>query len=558
MSKSRVLAVAAAAFALFLAGGCQFLRGYAEGSSATMPEYRHSDATGFYRLLFEDFQSLNTDTMRRSAVPWKVLGAGLVRVQQMQDPSLEVNEATFMALLRRRFGFVMPERIANWPGPEPQPELDRPAGIVTGTVRRALPSVAFEVVNTGCSTCHAANLYDAQGNPTRELWVGLPSSSINVDRYAREAYAAMKWAAGHPRETLQTIRIMFPDVSRTELDSIRRFYLPQLRKRIAQLEATIASFTPYSNGSPGIANGAATIQLYLGVIGTDRWHHEQTAFAAIPELGGLEWRRSILSDGVYAPPGWEHFGPLGDEARGEAHRKGMAGVVSLVTVGTLGVSPEVAVSNRHRMRDVIDYVFDRYRSPAFPGPIDPALARAGQAIFERDCAFCHGTYAETPRGWELASFPNRLVEQEHMNTDPTRWQMVSDSLQKRLMKTELRRILDTHRGGGYVAPPLTGLWATAPYLHNGSVPTLWHLMHPEQRPARFQVGGHKLDWERMGIAGDVDENGVYVYPVGYAPWSLPEVYDTTAPGRGNHGHDRPFQTLSEDEKRQLLEFLKLL
>jgi hypothetical protein len=57
--------------------------------------------------------------------------------------------------------------------------------------------------------------------------------------------------------------------------------------------------------------------------------------------------------------------------------------------------------------------------------------------------------------------------------------------------------------GGYVAPILNGVWATAPYLHNGSVPTLWHLMHPESRPCRFEVGGHKLDSTKVGIAGKV-------------------------------------------------------
>jgi mono/diheme cytochrome c family protein len=534
------------------------LSGYAEGSSETMPDYRHSDDLGFYRLLFEDFQSLDTDAMQRSAVPWKVLGAGLVRVRQAEDPSLPTTEAAMVGLMSQRFGFVVPERVANWPAGSPQPVFERPAGIVSGTVSRSLPEVAFEVANTGCTTCHSANLYDAEGNPTRALWVGLPSSSINMERYARDAYAAMKWAARNPRETLQTIEVMFPGTSATEIKSIRKYYLPQLKKRIGKLERTIDNFTPYSNGSPGIVNGAATIQLYLGVIGVDRWHGEQVAFASVPDLGGLRWRRSILSDGVYAPRGWEHFGPLGAEAQGEAHRNGMAGVVGLVTLGTLGVRPEVAVSNRGRMRDIIDFVFDRYQPPPFPGPVDRELARTGHGVFERACSSCHGTYEETERGWRLASFPNQLVEQAYMGTDATRWQMVSDYLQERFRKTALAKIIDLRRGGGYVALPLTGLWATAPYLHNGSVPTLWHLMHPEERPARFQVGGHRLDWTRMGIDGEGDASGVYAYPAGYAPWSLPEVYDTTSPGRGNGGHVRPFQGVSEEEKRQLLEFLKLV
>ena len=109
-----------------------------------------------------------------------------------------------------------------------------------------------------------------------------------------------------------------------------------------------------------------------------------------------------------------------------------------------------------------------------------------------------------------------------------------------------------------MAPILSGLWATAPYLHNGSVPTLWHLMTPESRPARFQVGGHALDFGLMGIAGAADAEGTYRYPAGSAPWSVPEVYDTRQPGMGNGGHEESFSDLAEAEKRALIEYLKTL
>jgi hypothetical protein len=89
------------------------------------------------------------------------------------------------------------------------------------------------------------------------------------------------------------------------------------------------------------------------------------------------------------------------------------------------------------------------------------------------------------------------------------------------------------------------------------VPTLWHLMHPEARPARFQVGGHALDFTRVGIAGS-ERDGTYAYPAGYTPWTLPDLYDTALPGHANTGHTRPFQNMSEEEKAALLEFLKLL
>src|SRR5258708_2396094 len=60
--------------------------------------------------------------------------------------------------------------------------------------------------------------------------------------------------------------------------------------------------------------------------------------------------------------------------------------------------------------------------------------------------------------------------------------------------------------GGYVAPPLNGIWATAPYLHNGSVPTLWHLLHPAQRPAVWKRTEDDYDQARVGLEVTTFEN----------------------------------------------------
>lgn len=110
----------------------------------------------------------------------------------------------------------------------------------------------------------------------------------------------------------------------------------------------------------------------------------------------------------------------------------------------------------------------------------------------------------------------------------------------------------------YAPPPLHGVWSMAPYLHNGSVPTLWHLLTPDARPARFWVGGHALDLEKVGIAGQLAPDGTWDYPAGYIPWSEPKLYDTREPGRSNAGHAAQGAGLLDDEKRDLIEYLKTL
>jgi hypothetical protein len=83
-------------------------------------------------------------------------------------------------------------------------------------------------------------------------------------------------------------------------------------------------------------------------------------------------------------------------------------------------------------------------------------------------------------------------------------------------------------------------------------------MHHDQRPKQFLVGGHRLDFARVGIDGAIDDRGVMVYPASYVPWCTPSLYDTSLPGLGNSGHEREFRSMTEDEKEALLEYLKLL
>ena len=98
----------------------------------------------------------------------------------------------------------------------------------------------------------------------------------------------------------------------------------------------------------------------------------------------------------------------------------------------------------------------------------------------------------------------------------------------------------------YKARPLDGIWATAPYLHNGSVPTLHDLMLPEdQRPTKFAVGQLEYDPVKVGYIHDPEDQ------------RAPFVFDTSLPGNSNQGHNFA-ANLNEDERWALVEFLKTL
>jgi mono/diheme cytochrome c family protein len=191
------------------------------------------------------------------------------------------------------------------------------------------------------------------------------------------------------------------------------------------------------------------------------------------------------------------------------------------------------------------------KAPQYPWPIDKALAARGLSVFINNCARCHGSYGPGGR------YPEETVELRQIGTDPLRIEAFSRDFRQHLGEGwfgeygKLKTILDPK---GYVAPPLDGVWATAPYLHNGSVPTLADLLNPDQRPKA---------WRRTPDGYDQQKVGIEVETLAEAPNStgagvVRNYYDTSLPGLGNGGHRFPPRPLSERDRKALLEYLKTL
>ena len=193
--------------------------------------------------------------------------------------------------------------------------------------------------------------------------------------------------------------------------------------------------------------------------------------------------------------------------------------------------------------------------PKWPHAIDTALADRGRAVFAAHCGTCHGSYG--PDG----SYPDRVLAIEEVGTDRVRLDSLTAKERGDLNASWFGHFGDDGRGledrataTGYVAPPLDGIWATAPYLHNGSVPTLWHLLHPAERPVVWRRSPAGYDTSRVGL--EVEE--LTAMPEGKI---LPSVrrgyFDTRRPGKSAAGHDFP-DALTEDDKAAVLEYLKTL
>jgi hypothetical protein len=192
------------------------------------------------------------------------------------------------------------------------------------------------------------------------------------------------------------------------------------------------------------------------------------------------------------------------------------------------------------------------------GRLDPARIERGGRLFARECQGCHGPTGLVVPLAEVRTDGNRArsfgAEVEGLPFPAALQDLLSRVKQRAYaregMKAEEIQALDPgliywRAPEGYVARPMNGIWATPPYLHNGSVPTLWHLLQPASaRPARFPIGQHEYDPEKVG----------YVTEVSGTPRFL---FDVSMPGNGNGGHEYG-TALSDEEKRDLLEYLKSL
>lgn len=214
----------------------------------------------------------------------------------------------------------------------------------------------------------------------------------------------------------------------------------------------------------------------------------------------------------------------------------------------------------------------RLKSPAWPvdlfGKLDGAKVNAGKTLFEEHCAKCHRPEMINASDVPLAS----IYPLSEIGTDPNRLRnylkpLDGKSFAEALQATsqayldaanrdsgvspeEAVKLSEGHPNSwrntdGYAARSLAGIWSTAPYFHNGSVPTLWHVLSPQtNRPRKFSVGSSRYDPEKVGFVFEVSD-------------SSPFLFDTTVSGNSNSGHE--FGTgLSDTEKSSLIEFLKSL
>jgi mono/diheme cytochrome c family protein len=198
------------------------------------------------------------------------------------------------------------------------------------------------------------------------------------------------------------------------------------------------------------------------------------------------------------------------------------------------------------MPDVLAYIYS-LQAPKYPKTIDQSLAGKGKTIFERNCSDCHGTYGAN------STYPNLLIPESIIKTDSFLYKSNYSNPQfvnwfNKSWFTKGDHPAELVPFNGYIAPPLDGIWITAPYLHNGSVPTLEALLNSKLRPQFWS-----RDFEHPQY--DYDNPG-WKYKAEEKPLNT-STYNTNLPGYGNYGHYFG-DDLTNEERKAVIEYLKTL
>ena len=209
-----------------------------------------------------------------------------------------------------------------------------------------------------------------------------------------------------------------------------------------------------------------------------------------------------------------------------------------------------------RIHEPLNPFINNLPAPPYPfRSVDLARAREGKGVFRENCASCHRSRNETiyPAA-KLGVDPNRT----RVNTSVSRyglaalvteacqiyglnnkgqsgadWCVPPGSWQERLdeyFRDTPRRVVEGTNG--YKADMLHGIWAQAPYLHNGSVPTLGQLLCPATRPQRFLRGNLRYDEALVGFEWADRPTARY----GPNEILLVKEFDTAVAGKANSGH----------------------
>ena len=400
-----------------------------------------------------------------------------------------------------------------------RPLFDTPVGFA-----RRRTSGQVELISVNCASCHSSTY---RGSPTeeRKLLLAMPAHRLDLLSYFKFLIDCAK----DPRFTVD--RLMAKIEAKGGLDPIERQvyrFIAIYRTREELLRVAGRSKRLFENPS-----GVGRIDTF-------------TPYKLIqfnyrdPEL--------LRAGNTDLPSIWNQEPRVGMQLHWDGNNTSVHERNISAAIGA-GASPTSI--DLPRMKRIEDWLLT-LPPPKWPADwkLNKALADKGRPLYLEYCANCHGMPEENFKGRKVGTVvPKTLIGTDEERLLSYTYDFMSN--QYSLGTDQDWRFKHFRKTNGYANQPLDGVWARAPYLHNGSVPTLRDLLEPsDKRPKTFWKGNDVVDQVRVGFVWDKETQGNETF----------EKFDVSKPGDRNIGHEgRAYGTeLSDQDKDALVEYLKTL
>ena len=386
-------------------------------------------------------------------------------------------------------------------------------------------TIGFPRVGVNCAMCHAAT-FRAKPDDVPTIYPAAASHQTGAQEYVRFLVAC----ARDPRFTADTI--LAEIAKNTQLSFVDRLLyraviIPGARRRILRLQDDDSWTLTRPDWGRGRNDAFNTVKFTI----LRQPFDDSVGTADMMPLWNLHRREGTSF-------GWDGFNTaLREVAQSSAVGGGATTAWMDRDSARWDSADPKAMSS---LRRVTNYIGE-LRAPKYPLPIDASLVADGAVTYESTCASCHKA-----GGARTGS----VIPVAEIGTDRHRldaWTSSAAGAYNTYGDGHAWKFSHFRKTAGYTAVPLDGIWLTAPYLHNGSVPTLADLLEPAaDRPRKFWRGYDLYDSARLGFVTQGSEAERVGTPL-----------DVTLPGNSNAGHAYGTD-LSPAQKRALLEYLKTL
>ena len=374
--------------------------------------------------------------------------------------------------------------------------------------------VIVDRVGLNCGVCHTGTVRETPSSQPVVV-VGMPANNLQLENYIRFLAAA----ALDRRFTIDNV--MTAIEARTKLGPIEKIIyrqsIPLTREVLIDQGERLEFINKRPDWGPGRVdtfNPYKALQFHWSMD-----HDDSIGTSDYPSIWNQRPREGMQLH-------WD-----GNNTSVEERNKSAA----------LGAGVTPATIDIDRLKRIEDWLLD-FKAPNYPYATNQSLASKGETLYKQHCSSCHDFGA--PRVGQVTPI-------EEIGTDPHRldsYTYMLSSNQNTLYAGYPWRFSHFRKTNGYANMPLDGIWLRAPYLHNGSVPTLRDLLEtPDKRPKQFYRGYDVFDQKNVGFISNIPAEGNRQF----------FHFDTSLPGNSNSGHVYG-TNLSAEDKDAIVEYMKRL